>query len=509
MHPTLLAGWIAVGVASLAPSGHPPGSSPAHPAPVAYELDLTVDYRGGRIDGTATVTVANRSDGPLSELPLLLNRSLGVASVVDGSGASLDFSQEVRGFEELPALRVNAVTVRLPGPPRSGEHGVVSVTYGGRISDYAEILPYVQDRVAPEFTILRMDAFAYPVVGPPSFRSLRSAPSAPYRYLAGVRVPRTAERRGGPRGSDRPTAGDVEFTPVVANGGRLVSRTDDGDHVVWRYESRRPSWRMDFAIADYGVLESGDDRVYGLPGDSTGALRILASLGAARRLFTERFGSLVEPTGYAVIEFPEDMGSQADVTSIVQTAAAFRDPERVVELYHEVSHLWHPAPIDRPSPRWNEGLATFLQYQAAEELNGRQVLEEQVNATLSHLQARLDASETLRTVPMRRYGVEDLTDLSYHVGLVMFELIHEIVGRDSFDRIVGEFYRRHARFGGSTEDFVRLAIAIGGMPVAKVVEDWLLTTAWTDTVGAGADRAAILRRYSYGALDTSFRKRDR
>ena len=71
-----------------------------------------------------------------------------------------------------------------------------------------------------------------------------------------------------------------------------------------------------------------------------------------------------------MIEVPDGWGSQADVTCILQTAAAFRDPARLVEVYHEVSHLWNVPATDLPSPRWDEGLATFLQFRMADERDG-------------------------------------------------------------------------------------------------------------------------------------------
>jgi hypothetical protein len=61
--------------------------------------------------------------------------------------------------------------------------------------------------------------------------------------------------------------------------------------------------------------------------------------------------------------------SQADVAAILLAAAAFRDSTDH-ELYHEVAHLWNPPATDLPSPRWNEGLSSFLEYLAEEQFTG-------------------------------------------------------------------------------------------------------------------------------------------
>jgi hypothetical protein len=71
-------------------------------------------------------------------------------------------------------------------------------------------MSYIRDTISDEFTILRPDAFAYPVVGPPSHRKLWGAGLPMFDYSAQVFVPRTH---------------------VVANGGELVACRILGDQV--------------------------------------------------------------------------------------------------------------------------------------------------------------------------------------------------------------------------------------------------------------------------------------
>ena len=72
-----------------------------------------------------------------------------------------------------------------------------------------------------------------------------------------------------------------------------------------------------------------------------------------------------------MIEIPEGFGSQASATAgIILDASAFGDQAQLPQLYHELSHFWNPRDLDVPSPRWNEGLAMYLQYRLARELDG-------------------------------------------------------------------------------------------------------------------------------------------
>ena len=190
------------------------------------------------------------------------------------------------------------------------------------------------------------------------------------------------------------------------------------------------------------------------------------------------FGPLRECMPFVVIEIPDGWGSQADVTCILQTAAAFRDPARMVEVYHEVSHLWNVPATDHPSPRWNEGLAMFLQFRMADERDGAERLGAALARASADLCGRLDDDPHLREIPMVQYGSEGRTDLSYHVGMLMFADLFQRVGAATFDRIIGGFYREYVDRGATTHEFVRYAIALAGEELGEFFEDWLATTRW-------------------------------
>ena len=137
------------------------------------------------------------------------------------------------------------------------------------------------------------------------------------------------------------------------------------------------------------MLERGATRVVYFPEDSIGAAGVMNAIKNTMRLYTDWFGPLKEEAGLTVIEIPDGWGSQADVTAIIQTAPAFKDPSGYSRVYHELSHLWNVIPTDQPSPRWNEGLASFLAYLTAEELDGRTVLHERVASRMQRLREQL------------------------------------------------------------------------------------------------------------------------
>lgn len=94
-------------------------------------------------------------------------------------------------FADDSLLQVNALSLRLTRPITPGDSATVSVDWTGRLVGYTETgSSYIRDRVDSAFTILRMDAFAYPRVGRPSHRALRAAGLEGFSYRVRVTVPR-------------------------------------------------------------------------------------------------------------------------------------------------------------------------------------------------------------------------------------------------------------------------------------------------------------------------------
>jgi aminopeptidase N len=345
---------------------------------------------------------------------------------------------------------------------------------------------YVQDRIDPDFTIIRPDARAYPEIGYPSLAVLRAAGLAEFTYNASITVPESH---------------------TVASVGRLVDRRVSDGLATFVYASQKPSRRMDFAIARYDVLEDGANRVFFFPRDAAGARRVLGAVEDSRRLYTEWFGPLQDSTGFTVIEIPDGWGSQKDVTGIIQTAAAFRDPARAREVYHEVAHFWAPSVIDQPSPRWDEGLASFLEYRVGDHLLREEAgpvtdrrgpasagsVAARVAALLQWIRENFEQHPERQEIALSEYGEHRITDLSYSVGMLLFAVLDELVGEEQFNRIMGEYHQRFAATG--TDEFVVLARSLSNLELGPFFHDWMYTTQWYHYVRDGATREDLVAVY--------------
>jgi hypothetical protein len=438
-------------------------------------LELRVDYQNGTIRGTAALHLRNVNASVASNVPLLLNRLMAVSGITDMDGRAIPFGQDVVVFQDDSLLQVTAAVVRLHRPVAPGDSVAIVVRYGGRLVGYAETGSlYIRDHVDRDFTIIREDAFAFPTLGTPSRAAVRSLARAPFTFSAAVTVP---------------------VGLVVAIAGRALDKQTRDSLITWRYRSEAPVPFLNIAIAPYRTTDEGGVQIFYFPQDSSGASLVQQAIGGAIARYTEWYGPLSGSLRLTVVEIPEGWGSQASLTGgIIETADAFRSRTQLYQLYHELSHLWNVPDLDRPSPRWNEGLATFLQWRVAAELDGWSGWDTWLSRTEESLRARCE-SRPCATTPMVDYGRVGLTDASYPLGGLMFYLLHHALGSQLFDSTYREFFQRHRNQGARTSDFVATFAAVS--PRAhRILSEWLLTTRWYARLAAGQSVRQILEEYA-------------
>ncbi len=447
--------------------------------PAHYGLDWTLDYENKILHGRCRLTLVNVTEHPAASVPLTLFRLLGVTSVRDGQGRSLEFRQRVVALEDWDVIQVNFVEVDLAAPLKPRDQEVLIVDFSGSIVGYsAEGMLYVKDHVDEAFTILRTDGLAYPRIGVPSDKVNRAAGLPEFDYDLTVTVP-------GPQ--------------FAVNAGRLVERAARDGRTTFKYESIKPSWRIDVAVADYREREdaAGNARVFCLAGDEESGGAILEALAKCRSLFTTLFGPLPGGTPFSIIEVPEGYGSQADAACILLTRDAFKDRSRFIDLYHEVSHLWNVKALDPQPPRFeSEGLATFLQYYAQEKLEGKAgALSAAEARILDRVRAKLGKDRTAAESPMIDYGRVDRTDLSYTKGMLFFALLSRLMGEAELLKAVAGFQRHYAATGATARQFLDWMAKSSPVPLDRVFDEWIIGTGSTRLILDGLSFEQIAEKY--------------
>jgi len=425
-------------------------------------LDVTVHYTPARVQGVAVMTLENRAREPHRVVPLLLNRLMTIAAVRDAAGRPLPVSADVVVFHDDPMRQVLEARVTLPAPLPPNDRVTIAVEFGGPLTGYTETgMLYVRDRIDPAFTILRADALAFPTPGVPSLAANGLAPRGDFGFEARVTVP---------------------ASQVVAAGGALLNRSTDGDRVTYVYRGASVPF-LNIAIAPYSVVERRGIRIHALPGDGARAEEVARATERALALLERWFGPLPNPPAVTIAEIPQGFGSQASATAgMLLDAAAFRDARQLSQLYHELSHYWNVVDRDAPSPRWNEGLATYLQYRMAAELDGVADRTGPLDRARSRLCAAVRTDGRLASVPFARYGSERLTDFSYRLGFLMFAALEERMGRDRLDAGLRAFVERYRREGATTRQLIDTLRAESAVDLDAFFEQWMFTTRWIPSV---------------------------
>jgi hypothetical protein len=458
-------------------SGRMPAQPPRDTVPLVLtglSLELRVDYDRGAIAGTARLELRNSGDRAIRQIPLLLNRLMSVSRITAGSGVQ-PFVQRVVQFQDDSLLQVNSVVITTGRAIPPHDTTSITVQYSGFLVGYAETGSlYIKDHVSREFTIIREDAYAFPVIGVPSRAANRAALREPFRFAARITVP-----------------ADL----VVAMGGEQVEQVRRDSQITWSYQSTGPVPFLNITIAPYRVLENPGARIFYFPADSNGAEVLGHAVVGALERYARWFGPLGHQSRMAIMEIPEGYGSQASLTAgILQTADAFRERAQLRQLYHELSHLWNVADRERPSPRWNEGLASFLERRMAAELDG----QTDWHAVLERWGQRIDGAcgppVPCDRVPFADYGRAGLTDLSYSVGAVMFDALYAALGADDFDRGYRDFFQQFQDSGATSAD-LQAAFHRVNPTSDRIFEEWFRTTRWYARLRGGASVEQIVETY--------------
>ncbi len=444
-----------------------------------YHLKLSFDFATQTMQGSCAMTIINQSDATVKQVPVLLYRLLNVESVLSQEGRPLPFKQTVTRFEGFPKLHLNWIVIDEAFLPN--ETKTIHIEYSGFLLGYSETgMQYITDRISPKFTLIRNDAYSYPVLGIPDVSSMRMNAFAHFfEYEIEVTVPDTL---------------------VAANGGRLMSLTRQNDLATYRYKSKIPNWRIDIAIGPYKKISGGRLDVFYLT-DTLAATSIVNHGIKAMELYNNWWGELQNENTITVIETERGSGGQADETAILLPQEGFGVGDDFTYLYHELSHLWNVKISEGKGfePRWNEGLATFCEYLVSEKLSPEHesLLKTGANNMLRRLRNDIRRTPALLEVPMADYGNRSMTRHSYTQPMVMFTVLHYWLGEETFNTLLGGFYQEHHATGASTKDFTNYCIAISGVEKLKVFfDDWVYTTNYTKLILDGLDVDAIVNHYN-------------
>ncbi len=441
----------------------------------AYQLDVTLDFsKGGEeypflneMVGRARLTFLNRGDQALTKIPVLLNRLMTVTEARDAEGNNLVSDSTLVGIQGWESFQVNHTQVRLAKPLEPSQSMTLDITYGGQMAASRESgMAYVQETLDPAFSIFRIETFAYPVINLPDAQG-----KSPLAMSSAF--------------SQRITINMPEGHDIATGGSRLLDKVQHGRRTV-TVEITTPSDVMVFAVAPYQTIQVEDVQFYFFQSDQEGAQRLSTAAGEALELLADWFGPRQSsPEGIAFVEIPPGYGSQAIFPTIIQTAAAYRDPARTFEMFHEVAHLWNVRDLDTPSPRWNEGLSTFLQYLVDDRLREPGAYESGTEATFQT--AKRLVGDDANCVGIREFGDSTvMRGQSYILGGLFFSRLYNRFGAD-FIEAYGAFYQSYKAQGATSRELTDFLEQRLGTEAARETRTWFDSCDYLDQI-RGAEK---------------------
>jgi hypothetical protein len=457
---------------SRATLAQPP--APELPVATRYVLKLQVFPAEEKLEAEARITVKNTTGRIQRDIPFLLYRTLAVSAVSDEKGKALAFQQSVAGFADERNLQVNCVRVSLVSPLEPGASTEISIKYDGPVFGYAEVMGYVHDRVSEEYTLLRPDSIAYPIVAVPSWPSYLAS-FQPFEFLLDATVP----------------AGYV-----VAAGGALRERKTS-DRVTYVYESEAPVDRMDVAVAKFRVVTSEKDglSIYVLPEDEVRANALLDEMRRVAAIYGDWFGK--KPLRCTVIEIPEGWGSQHGAGYILQTAGAFRDPKRVGEFYHEVAHNWNAkAKPEVQRSRWfDEAFATYFQALAVRHFQGEEAFQREMESDREEFRHSFAEEPRSADTPIAEYGRKELGGNSYSKGPWSLYVLNVLLGDEKFRACVRQFLDEFSAKPADFRDFEAVVERVSGRRLAPYFSEWIHGTESTKLLLDNLSVEQMVQRY--------------
>jgi hypothetical protein len=454
-----------------------PPVSRDQPRVAHYALAVTIAPTAKRLSGTATILVVNTTSRTVRSLPFLLYRLLSVDAAASGQGAPLAYQQRIVPMTGEPNWQVNRAVITLARPLAPGDTSSIRLTYAGAVFGYPEVMAYTHDQVSDEYTLLRPDVLAYPML----------ADADPSAFL----------------GYDRRFGYELQVTVprgvTVASGGAVGARTSSDSTETFRFASRAPTWRIDVAAARFTVLAGpgGDPIVYALKADSARAATVLQEIERVRAFYANRFGVSPKARAFTVIEIPEGWGSQASDFYILLAAAAFEDTGSVGQIYHEVGHAWNAeANPDVQRTRWfDEAFASYLEALALRQFEGAPAFENRMTAYRERFRRAVQGDARNGDTPIADYGREELGENSYTKGAWSLYILNELIGDQAFDRLMREFLQEFAARPAGFKDFETVAARISGRDLTPFFREWIYGTESSALLVSAATPSQIVQRY--------------
>ncbi|WIV12383.1 M1 family aminopeptidase [Proteiniborus sp. MB09-C3] len=448
------------------------------PRTLNYDLYFKIEPVQNFFISYGIMTISNETIEKLSQLNILLYHSLKVKSIKDANDESLHFTQEKVSLKDEKDYYVNNIDVKLKSILKPDEKIKLYIEYEGSINGYSHIMGYVKDRVDKDFSILRPDSHAYPIISQPFFESILKSYENTFLYKITIDVPR-------------------EYT--VGCGGVLKEVIYGKSRNIFQYSCEFPTWRFDIGIAQYSLIEDKDMnlKIFAFPEHRDNAENVVKKeLKRAFDLFTALFGDYRKDSYFTVIEIKESYGSQAGDNYIMMEEHGFsNDTKKLTHLYHEIGHIWNV------KVRYNiqlarffdEAFASYFEALAIKRFYGDNAFKEKMELYRRYFISEVDRDKINYYTPICEYGKYKIGHNSYTKGPWVLYVLNEVVGDETFCKIIKNFLNAFKDKEADFKDFQRVANETSHIDLEEFFSQWIYGIESSECLYGGKDLSYMIK----------------
>ncbi len=430
------------------------------PAVEHYKLHFVIDPKSHSLAAEADLGVRNSEAQAITLVPVLLYRLMDVSAASDGAGHPLRFAQKVIKFPDEPTWQVNAVEVMLAKPLPPGQTAIVHLTYAGPLFGYPEVMQYVRDTISEQYSLIRAETMAYPIVAAPSIAGWRQSFKNKFDFEIETKVP-------------------AGFTAVCSGKEVGEAQTREGTS-TFRCIGDAGSSQISVAVAKFRVLDDPERnlRVDVLEADAEAGAQVMVEMRRALDFYRSYFGEMRRAGSLTLVEIPDGWGSYGVPGHIFQSAAAFKDRSRASELYHEVGHIWNARANERVvrARYFDEAFASYFEALAVRQFEGPEAFRALMQSYRQTYLDRVARDARGRAVPIAGYAGEEIGVFSYSKGAWSLYVLHQLLGEEAFRRAISDFLAAYSDKPADFDDFRHAVEKSSGRDVGPWFEQWITGT---------------------------------
>ncbi|SCY21867.1 hypothetical protein SAMN05216420_103222 [Nitrosospira sp. Nl5] len=264
--------------------------------------------------------------------------------------------------------------------------------------------------------------------------------------------------------------------------GRLVEESESGGKYHARFEFPSPTGGIDLMAGPYAVetqIMRGADgkaiqlRTYFHPQIADLAPSYLSAVKGYIELYESWIGAYPF-TEFSVVSSPTPTGFGMPTLTYLGIEVLRLPFIRSTSLGHEVLHNWWGNGVypDYAQGNWSEGLTTFMADYAYKERESAEAAREMRRGWLRDFAALSPGQDApLNNFTSRTHGASQI--VGYNKAAMMFLMLRDLLGRETFDRALQTFWREQRFRITSWPDLQRAFESVSGRDLRGFFDQWL------------------------------------